>query len=89
MKLSPHGRFKSFITITGFYIQLLPVVALTAFIVARHISSSMISTIVGFSILALFLIGEGFTIARLVIKYKDDQSKMKEETGSAKVKLEA
>ena len=89
VKLAPHGKFKSCVNITGFYIQLLPPIALTIFIIAKYVTSSMISTIVGFAILALFLIGEGFTVVRLVIKYRDDKSRVKEQAVSAKVKMEA
>ncbi|MCB0368287.1 MAG: hypothetical protein KDD45_02320 [Bdellovibrionales bacterium] len=70
LKLAPHGKFKSFINITGLYCQLLPIIATSFFIVARYIEQAMLATIAAFSILGLFLIGEGLTIARLVLRYR-------------------
>ena len=70
LKLGPHGRFKSFVTIAGLCIQFVPIVAIAVFLVARYMKNSMVSTIGAFVILSLFLIGFGVSIARLVLKYR-------------------
>ena len=88
IKLAPHGRFKSFINITGLYIQILPLLSLAAFIITKYLESAMMTTIVSFGILALFVVAIGLSIARLVLKYRDDKSRIKEQSVHAKVKLE-
>lgn len=87
IKLSPHGKFKSFINITGLYLQLIPLYATFGFILMKYLSSPLIATTLAFSLLGLFLIGGGFSIARLIVKYKEDQTKLKENLINQKVKL--
>lgn len=78
VKLSPHGKFKSFVNITGFYLQCLPLLASSLFIGVEYLNVSILATVSAFAIIVLFLIGQGLSIARLVIKYREDQSRIKE-----------
>jgi hypothetical protein len=57
VKLDPHGKFKSFVGIAGFYCQCIPVISSALFIVCRYIGMTMFSTVSAFMILGLYLIG--------------------------------
>jgi hypothetical protein len=87
-KFNPHGKFKSFINITGLYCQLLPPIATGLFVLNNYMNSTLIGTISAFLVLTLALVGEGLSIARLVLKYREDASKIKESAVSDKVKVE-
>ena len=89
LKMSPHGKFKSFINITGLFCQLIPIVATALFALNNYMVSSMMGTISAFIILVLCLAGEGLSIARLVLKYREDKSKVKQSAEAEKVKMEA
>ena len=92
IKLAPHSQtFKSFLNITGLYIQLIPSIAIGLYIVNNYVISSMFGTVSAFGILGLFLIGEGLSIARLVLRYRNDKMRMgeKEIDGKDKVRMEA
>jgi len=88
IKLAPHGKFKSFINITGLVCQTLPLIATSAFIVTRYIGSAMFSTVLAFAIEGLCLIAIGLSIARLVLRYRDDKNKVKHEKANEKVRME-
>ena len=71
VKLSPHGRFKSFVNISGLCLQFVPIIATIIFILGNYLKNTMIPTIGAFLILSLYLIGLGVSIARLVLKYRE------------------
>ena len=70
IRFNPYGTFKSFNALTGFYCQLLPPITATLLIINQYIDYSLLPTISSFIILGLLLIGEGLSIARLVLRYK-------------------
>lgn len=70
IRLAPHGKFKSFNFIVGLYIQIVALLSTVIFIGNNYSSSPSIATVSAFIILALYLVGEGLTIARLVIRYR-------------------
>lgn len=86
-KMNPHGKFKSFINITGLFCQLLPIIGIGLFALNNYMVNSMMGTISAFIILLLCIIGEGLSIARLVLKYREDLNKIKEKAVSNKVKM--
>lgn len=77
VKLAPHGKFKSFVNITGFMIQFVPLIGTSMFILAKYLQIAIIATAAAFMIAGLFLIGFGLSIARLIIKYREPSSRGK------------
>jgi hypothetical protein len=88
VKFAPHGKFKSFINITGLFCQTLPLIATSIFILTRYVGTAMFSTILAFIIEGLCLIAVGLSIARLVLRYRDDKNKVKHDKNTEKVKME-
>ena len=85
--MAPHGKFKSFIGITGLYCQLLPLIATSVFIITKYAALSMFSTILALIIEGLCFIGIGLSIARLVLRYKEDKNKVRLNKNSEKVRI--
>lgn len=70
IRLKPHGKFKSFNFVVGLYCQIVALLSTIIFICNNYFSSPSISTISAFLVLTFYIVGEGLTIARLVLRYK-------------------